>query len=108
MASEACNLLIFRQRIGYNCHGFSTNDGRLMSVCKPHPLILIVLKIPSLKTTTSASPSFSPPVGEGAVLHYKSKQHNYHIICISLFNIFEEFCFISLFEKRGLGSGGLP
>ncbi len=51
--------------------------------------------------------------GEEAVLHYKSKHHNYHnlsrffgIIFISLFNIFEAFYFTSLFEKRGLRLDG--
>lgn len=46
MASEACNLLIFRQRIGYNLHRFSTRFIIRMSVCL---CLRIIMKISSKK-----------------------------------------------------------
>ena len=47
------------------------------------------------------SPSFSLSKGEGAVLHCKSKRYNFHIIYISLLNIFEDSINNLSFRKAG-------
>jgi hypothetical protein len=117
MASEACNLLIFRQRIGYNCHGFSTNDIGLTSVRKnifSYPYCLVNL---SLKITTSASSTFSFSGGRrsGAALQIQTTYlpHELHISIHHFRKAFilsytpkSEGCALMASPYRGKSDGG--
>ena len=60
-------------------------------------LLMIVQRKSPLLKLYPAPISFSFPVRERAVLHYKSKLHNYHINFIPLLTNFEENYFINLF-----------